>query len=302
MNRTKLLSLLLALILCVGIMPAHVFAADPAVEDVDGIRTAFVSTFGKLAFDGQSHVSFKSFEDARSALGKDGGRIIFNVKTSFSEFTDIDGRAPLSFVGAGKNAISSLLDFSALTEVNLSGDLVIENAAIRLAKNAFLYTNGNTFRTGEGFDTYLTEKFVSTSVTEKTYIDPPSVAVGSGENKGMIFIGSGAFTEVSAGAAKEKTVSGNTYLYVSGGTIKKLYAGSADGKVSGNTFTEISGGEITNVYFGADKNAEITGNAVLSIKPGFSGKVKSASGNVAGKKILIVYDGADVELPKNAAD
>ena len=43
-------------------------AAEAEPKEIDGVMTAFVSSFGKMSYGGASHVSYKTLEEGVAAL------------------------------------------------------------------------------------------------------------------------------------------------------------------------------------------------------------------------------------------
>jgi len=336
MKTKKLIALLLATVTVLCTIPFTAFAADPAVQTIDGERAVFVSSFGKTTYSGKSYVSFKKFEDALAALGTEGGTIILTGTAALGNFKDLDGRKPIKIRGLGTKASGNRIDFtgpegSPVSEVNLKGDIILDFVNLRMDKDAFLFTNGYALTTANEFDTYheLTHNS-KTGITTTSYPNPPSIAIGelSGGNAAAM-IETGTFNNIVAGSAAGKKVDGNTYikvdggnianvisgnlgngttngnptLVVSGATITKLVAGSAGGTVNGNIVTEINNGTISEMVIGAESGATVNGNIVVSINGGeISGTVKAGAGTVNGKKIVILSDTAKADIASGAAD
>ena len=333
MKKTRLLSLLLAVLLIVCAIPFTVSAAAEVIT-VNGERVALVNSFGKMNYEGKAHQTFKTFDEAFNALGKEGGKIVFTGKIALPNFKDIKGRAPITIQGIGTKATGNLLDFSGtadapVSEINLEGDLTLNFVTIRLAPGAYLYTNGFALETGEGFDTYSTEKYVAGSDNIVTYPDPPSIAVGEINGNAGIGLVAGTYETLAAGSVNGKTVNGNTSVALEGGTIgtvvganvgngtmngnaklvigegniTKLVAGSSGGTVNGNIFVEIGGGVISEAVIGAEAGATINGNVVVALNGGsFSGTINAGTGTVTGKKVVITGSDATANLADGAAN
>ncbi len=333
MKKTKLLALLLATLLVICSIPFAASAAEVII--IDGERVALVNSFGKMNYEGKAYQTFKTFDEALSALGKDGGKIVFTGKIALPNFNDIEGRAPLTIQGIGTKATGNLLDFSGtaeapVMEVNLRGDITLNFLTIKLAPGAFLYTNGFNVATGDGFDTYSVEKYVAGGSNIITYPDPPSVAVGElKEGNAAAGLKAGTYAALVGGSANGKTVNGNTYVSLEGGTVEtvvggnlgggtmngnatltigegnitKLVAGSADGTVNGNVTVEIGGGRIVDAVIGAESGATINGNVVVALNGGtFNNTITAGAGKVTGKKIVITGADAELNLANGAAD
>ncbi len=333
MKKTRLLSLVLAVLLVVCAVP---FTASAAAEVlvIDGECVALVNSFGKMNYEGSARQTFRTFDEAFNALGKEGGKIVFTGKIALPNFQDIEGRAPITIQGIGTKATGNLLDFSGtaeapVAEVNLKGDLTLNFVTIRLAPGAYLYTNGFALNTGDGFDTYSTEKYVAGGSNIITYPDPPSVAVGQIDGNAGIGLVAGTYDTLAAGSVNGKTVNGNTSVILDGGTIgtvvganvgngtmngnatlsighgniTKLVAGSLGGTVNGNVIVEIGGGEIAEAVIGAEAGATINGSVVVALNGGnFGGTINAGKGTVTGKKIVITNADATATLADGAAN
>ena len=330
MKKTRLISLALSIVLVLCMVPFTAFAADPAVTIIDGERTVFVSSFGRMNYDGKPQACFKSFSDAFDALGKEGGTIIFSGTATFTEFNDIEGRAPVRILGTGNKNTGNILDFSGMGDVELKGDIILNFLVIKMAPGAFLFTNGHSFRTENGFDTYNKEVYVRNGTNYLDYPDPPSVAPGSTvTGTAGVELNAGVYTTLAAGSANGKTVNSNTFVKLDGGKIENvvggnfgdgvmtgnaklvvgkgeitnLYAGSAGGTVNGNVTVEIGGGTIQNAIIGAAEGATINGSVIVALKGGdFASSITAGKGTVTGKKIIFVSDTATASIDKNAAD
>ena len=330
MKKTRLLSLVLSIILVLCMIPFTVSAADPAVEIIDGEKTVFVSSFGRMNYEGKTKACYRSFMDALNALGKDGGTIIFSGTAAFTEFNDIEGRGPVKVIGTGTKNTGNILDFSGMGDVELKGDIILNFLVIKMAPGAFLLTNGHNFRTENGFDTYNKEIFVRNGDNIIDYPDPPSVAPGTtASGTAGVKLNAGVYTTLAAGSANGKTVNSNTLVSLDGGKIENvvggnwgngtmtgnaklivgkgeianLIAGSAGGTVNGNVTVEIGGGSIQNTIIGASEGATVNGNVIVAIKGGdFASAIAAGKGTVTGKKIIFVSDTATAAIDKNAAD
>ncbi|MBR5527964.1 MAG: S-layer homology domain-containing protein [Clostridia bacterium] len=332
MKKTRILSVLLALTLVLCMIPFTVSAAAPTVIELDGQRTVFVSSFGKMTYNAKTYTSFKNFNDALSALGKDGGKIVFTGNIAITSFNDIKGREPITIEGIGTKISGNRLDFSYLEggNVELQGDLNLCFLTLRLAKDAYLFTNGHSVETLDDFDTYNQEHYGVSGADKYTYPDPPSVAPGTvTESGGAIFLNAGVYTTLAAGSVNGKAVNGNTLLTLEGGTVENvvganigdgtmngdaklvigkgkianLVAGSSGGTLNGNVTTVINGGDIASAVIGAQQGAVINGNVVVALNGGnFSGTINAGKGKVTGTKIVITGKDATANIANGAAD
>ena len=324
MKAKKLLAAVLsaATVLCAVPITAH--AAEATVQELDGTRTAFVSAFGRISYNGKTYTSYKTFDEALKALGTEGGTVVFNGTLQLGSFVDLAGRKGITFAGMGTKSQSNLLDFSGAAEVNLAGNMNLDFVNIRLDEGAYLLTNGFDVNTYNYFDTYHTEKYVANGTNIISYPAPPSIAVGSAENRsGVVTLTAGTYTTVAVGTVDGHTsngdaftvvngdkaetlvagsvggtLNGNTKLTVNGGEYAKLVIGSAGGTLNGNVKAVLNGGTFASAVFGAESGATVNGSVILELRGGtFSGDIALGGGTVTGKKIVI----ADAETPVNLA-
>lgn len=324
MTKRKLLAVFISAVIILSAIPLATVSAAAGVNDLDGERTVFLGTFGKVSYNGKSYESFKTFSDALNALGSEGGRIVLSGNISVGEFNDISGRKPITIVGIGANARGNLIDFSGQPEINLKGDLSLGNVNIKTDAGAYILTNGFKFDTFDNFDTYHTEQYVADGPHIIEYPNPPSVAPGSAENGGAFALTAGTYATITAGSVNGYEVNGNTValledgnadlcvsgnvgngvlngdskLTVNNGVISKFITGSDGGTVNGNVFSVINGGTISELIIGATDGSVINGNLIVSVNGGTIEKVESAGGSITGKRIIMVNpeSGLDSDL------
>ena len=335
MKKTRILSVILALLLVICAVPFTASAADPEVLVINEERIALVNSFGKMNYEGKAYSTFRSFEDAFSAIGKEGGTIVFTGNINLPNFKDIEGRKPITFKGMGTKVTGNLLNLSGtaeapLMEIVLEGDLILDFVMLRTAPGAYIYTNGFSFETINESDTYYVEHYGVPESERFEYRDSPSVAVGElSSGSAAIELNEGSFETLAAGSVNGKTINGNTFVSLSGGKvanviganastgtmtgnaqmtigegdITKLVAGSSAGTVNGNVIVKIGGGNISEAIIGAEAGATINGNVVVALNGGnFGGTIKAGAGTVTGKKIVITGADAVANLADGAAD
>lgn len=329
MTKSKVLAIILAVIMVISILPISVYAADPEIHEIDGERTVFLGSFGKVSYNGKSYVSFKNFNDAWHAIGKDGGRIVLSGNISAADFADIKGRGPVTIVGVGKNSAGNLISFPGLSTIVFEGDVSLGNVNIRTDAGAYIYTNGYSFNSLNDFDTYHKENWQGAGVDSIiTYIDSPSVSVGNVQTDASVNLTAGTYDVVAAGSVNglnvksntniildganavtavagnvgNGTLTGNTKLALNDGAVTKLIAGSDGGTVSGNVFCEINGGKIDEFVIGNTAGATVNGSLVVAVNGGEIGKISTSNGTITGKKIIIVSPDVSVDIPTEGAD
>ena len=328
MKTKRILAILLSLLLVICAVPFTAFAADPQVSEIDGERTAFLGTFGKVNYNGKSYASFKTFPDALAALGTEGGRIVLSGNITIGTFTDIPGRKPLTIVGIGANPAGNCVNFTGNAEINLCGDFSIGNANMRTDEGAIILTNGYKFSTFDNFDTYHVEQYVADGDNIITYPNKPSIAVGKSEITGSFSVTDGKYASIVAGAVNGRTVNGsslviidgsdvetavagnylsgttngNVELVISNGNVGKLIAGPESGVVNGNVVTNVNGGQIGEIVIGANEGATINGSLVLAINSASFDSVVEGKGEINGKKIIITSKGISVDKASALVD
>ena len=325
MKIKRILSFLLILSMLLCIIPTGVFAADPSVVMMDGERTVFVSSFGRVSYKGSAQQAFKTFADALNALGKEGGKIILSGVTNVSEFADIPGRGPVVVEGTGTSAYANRLEFGALENISFEGPIKLNDVTIKTQAGAQIFTNGHSYSTNANFDTYYQ---VAYKDTPKTYIDPPAIAFGEASNHASLGLASGKYAQVTAGSVNGYTTNGNFVASVDGasadyviagnygkgthngnvsvtvtnGEIDKFLAGTDSGTLNGNSITKINGGSINTLSVGAQNGGKINGNIVVQINGGTIGSIASVGGVVSGKKVAMLDSDYEIKLPSGVFD
>ncbi len=309
----KITAALLSTLLLAQAVPMSASAADAKVETIDGKSTVFVSSFGRMKYDGNNYNSFKSVDDALAALGKNGGQVIFSASLPLSAFADTTGRSKLSFVGMGTKLTSNTLDFSGLETVEFAGDTAFSFVNIKTDPGSVLLTGGYDFIAEDDFDTYSQETYVAGGDNIISYPAPLIVAPGNGNGNGkirlhagvydrviagahassaakgaVVQLNGGTYTEVYAGNDGSGKTSGNTEVTLYDGAVDTFYAGSAAGTVDGNVVAVIEGGSIDELIVGAASGATINGDLAVVVSGGDVASVKFVNdGKVTGNTILV---------------
>lgn len=336
MKANRLFAAALAFATTLGTIPLSASAAATAeVIEFDGVPTAFVSSFGKISYEGSSYKTYKTFDEAVKALGKDGGNIVFTGTLNLGEYKDTAGRGKITVIGIGTKSQGNLVDFSGteeapVKEVELGGDLYMDFVNLRLDAGAYLLTSGYEFNTYNEFDTYHTERYVKDAANIIEYPNPPSIALGTADGRsGSVVLDGGIYTTVAAGTidghtAKDTvatmtvdditadtlvagsvggTLTGDTKLTVNDGEFDTLVAGSVGGTINGNVYLTVNGGTFENTVFGAENGATINGSVVMALNGGtFSNAITLGNGKVSGKKIVITDTKTAVNMAQGAAD
>ncbi len=276
----KLLCLALA---CTAILSGSL-TATAQVEKIDGEDIAFVSSFGRVSYDGKARTAFKSLSDALGGLSG-GGKIIVQGNSSLETLTQ---KGDLEIIGTGTKASGNRLTFTS-GKIALSHDLSLSNLCIEMPEDGVIVTNGNNFVTSDGFDSYSKEIYSSTSANTIIYPAPVSVSAGSFSGDSEINLLSGKYKTISAG-----TGSGDLTLKLDGITADSLVIGADAGGISGNLVYDISAASIKAVLSGSGK---INGNLTVKLdnKTEFENSDFSKLPEVGGKAVLITDNTANIE-------
>lgn len=329
MRMKKFLAVMLSAIIVMCAIPFTAYADSAEILEIDGERIALVSSFGKMAYEGKTRVTFRNFADAFNALGIEGGTIAFTGNLKVGEFNDIDGRKDITIRGTGAKPINNILDFTGASEINLKGNLILDYLHLKTNAGAYVLTNGYKLETINEFDTYQKEIYIPGGTNIMEHQDSPSLSIGevSGEVNSL-YLTLGKFDTLTAGAVNEKTVSGDTVIKVAGagldnlvagsvsgthngnskvfindGEVGKLIAGSLGGTVNGNVIAQIDGGTVKNITVGAQEGAVINGNVVLYVNNDeVDSRISAGKGEVKGKTIIVANVSSAAQIASSAAD
>ena len=290
MNKAKKISaVVLSGMLLASAMPYSARAAGAEVEDLNGIPTVYLSSFGRLSYNGANHTAFRDLSDAVAALGEAGGQIVFTGTVDMAKFSDSVGRAPLTFIGSGSKATASMLVYDEnFTAVELNGDTHFQNCVIKTAENVPIHTNGYNVSLSEKANSASTETFVQGGDNIITYTAPFIFSNGKANGVGKLSYGSGVGKAVIGGAYGEEVLLGDTETEISGGTLDGVYVGNynATGQFKGSSQVTVSGGDIQYALLGSD-GGTTEGNLTLTVTGGFikrmrlgAAKDSTVNGNV----------------------
>lgn len=325
MKHSRIISIFLVVTMLLCTIPFNAFAADPAVVTVDGENTVFLGSFGKVMYQGKSYVSYKKFGDAVNAIAATGGNIVLSGIIAVSDFKDVPGRAPIKIIGAGSVASGNRLEFSGTAAISLTGPIAFENMVIKTEADTYIFTNGHSYTTANGFDTFYRAAYKD---TPKTYVNPPHIAFGNISSDSFLVLTDARYASVTLGASKDYstnantlvtfdgasadlvvagntgsgTHNGNVTLSVMDGEFSKILAGSQGGTFNGTSVTNISGGNIDVLAIGSENGAVVNGNILVNITGGNIANINGSSSSVAGKKVIIVPSNITSKIASDAAD
>ncbi len=322
MKTTKLVSVLLSVLLILSALPFTAAAADPAVVEIDGQNTVFVSNFGRIRYGSTNYTAFKNFGDAMAAISAAGGGVvIFTGTVSFEGYKDIPGRAPITIIGSDDNTNQNIVDFGTLEIFDLEGDLILRNLSIATTdttaapedpeaavtapgKPCVINANGHSFTTHPDVTrNYKTIRKDGGNLN--IYTPKSSLAASLGGAVGTLGIAGGEYENVVAGAYDSKDSNGTAKITVEGGaSIENLVAGSLGaGKLSGSSIVTVKesslAGEktatINNLYAGS-LGGTVDGNIDITISSGTIDNliVGTASGAKINGNVIITFEGGTV--------
>ena len=192
MKRTKkILCLLLA---CAAVF-SSTLTALAQIENIDGKDHAYVSSFGRLSYEGKPKTAFKNLNDALNGLSG-GGKVIVQGNYTIDSLLQ---KGDLEIVGTGTKATGNKLSFPS-GKIELTGALSLSNLCIDMPENGTVVTNGNDFKAFDGFDSWSVEKYAASSANTITYPAPISVTAGNFEKSSVIELLSGKYKTISAGS------------------------------------------------------------------------------------------------------
>lgn len=322
MKKHRISALLLALVMGIPVCGAAT-AAEIAPETIDGTATVFVSSFGRMSYEGAVHTSYRSLEDGIAALGTDGGKVIFSGDFTHSGDSFGSGGA-LFFEGVGSTVTASIIRFAA-PEISVQSDLQLQNLTINFPEaGKGLVMNGHNLVISDRFDT----SYVVSDHTTGAHRYAPLVSVASGDvsqtqgytfdiasgNLGAVLLASGnvaapanlsisggSFEKVVIGCA-DGSMNGDITATITGGSIKELIIGAENGSMNGNINVNLAGGTIENLRIGtAGADASFDGSAVISV--GGAAMISRIEHADAGKSTArLVYLTTDAGTAKVASD
>lgn len=257
---------------------ATIHAAEAAPKEIDGINTAFVSTFGKMSYGGASHVSYKTIDEGLAAL-ENGGKLVFTGTYNLAGDTLGAGEA-LAIEGTGVKATGNVIKSEAAM-INVKSDISFKNASVQFPEGSGFLMNGNDFKTEGEFDVFYTDVYAT---GERKFSPFISILSGDATEDYTYDIGSGHYSTVALASGN---VNANAQLNISGGTFEKVVVGSFEGKTEGEMTVNISGGNIGELVIGAvdgvmngNVSVSVTGGNIEKISTGAYGADSSFTGAV----------------------
>ena len=125
MKNKKILAILLCITMLLGTLSAPVFSAEPETVEIDGVTHSFVSSFGKLIYDGSARTTFKTLKEGIAPIITSGGKLIVSGSHSFST-NKIGAGEALSVEGIGSSETGNCFSFSEAA-LSAASDLELAN-------------------------------------------------------------------------------------------------------------------------------------------------------------------------------
>ncbi|MBR5528179.1 MAG: S-layer homology domain-containing protein [Clostridia bacterium] len=260
--------------------------AATEVTELDGVRTAFVSSFGKLAYNGKSHTAFKTFYEGFESLGKDGGKLVVQGSSTLDAFNDVQDRAPVEITGMGSVATGNNIKISA-EMLSLGGDLTASNITLEMPKSGCIVTNGNNLKLWDRFDSFSKTTYVAGADDIVTHPAPISVTTGTFNDNNSVILQSGHYKDIILCGTGEKN-SGNIDFCADGIFADSIVIGSdsASFSMDGNIIANIGSSDIGSFSL---NSGTINGDVIITLGEANSiGKFSvSDSFKADGKTVII---------------
>ncbi len=302
----RIISVIAAVSLILSMLCIVPQASEPQVTEIDGVRTVFVSAFGRLAYDGQTRTCFKTLAEGIEALGN-GGKIIFSGQHTIGDETFGSGEK-LILEGIGTKATGNVINFTQPT-VTFTSDIEISMAAFKTPEKNCFVLDGHDFVTSGEFDAYYTITDHTTGA--RKYHHPLNIVGGTGK---LVLTG-GTYATVSSsniealGGTFEKLVIGSDIFDLSQDAtaklgeaeIKELVLGANESKMSGNITLSSKGTKIETLSSGAfGSSSEFSGNVVATVEGKVASIGDSGDGKTTGKIIYVCTNADEITVSQDA--
>ena len=326
--KKTIMGFLLAMVLCLALLPAQVFAADVVTvyldpvsgsDEADGLtEAAAVLTVAK---------AYEKFTGATS------GKLVFLDTLTLEKETSFP-KTTVPVVITSKDGSQGIASNNA---VRFFGPTTLENMTITLTKAAgtasqSLYGEGKKFVIGENVTSVGTDGYyysvsggsrwstvTSTDLTvmSGTWRNGYAAAYGytsSSVNANVtkdakITVTGGHFTGFLSPMYSKNTIGGNVEISVSNAVVSAgIYASPASsGTVSGNVTVTIGAGvaDVSPLYAGSTGSGSVTGTVTIVLDgadheiPTLSGKGLSSATGTVGASRLLLKSGTLFAAPKN---
>ncbi len=267
MNKKQFLSLVSAMAIGLSLTGLPAIAADAKPVEIDGVMTSFVSSFGKISYQG-SRAAYKTMDEGLASLASTGGKIVFAGNTTFSGDTLGSGKS-LAFQGTGTKVTGNVLK-TEQTALTAASDLSFDNLSYQVPEGAVLTMNGHSYTASDAVSAFYTSNY---STGKDTYSPSLSIYSGNAAQPYAFNIGSGNYATVALASGN---VSADAVHTVSGGSFDKLIVGSTDGICDADVVLNITDGTIGELVIGA-QNGKMNGKITVNISGGSVAKISTGA-------------------------
>ena len=250
----RFLSLLIAVVMVLSMVPAVSFAAEVRTiywDPVTGLDTNSGLT---------EAAPVKSVEAAYAALSgaEEGVLVLQDTLTLTAQTTFPSCSIPVTITGGGITTGSHIF---------FAGDTTLENMTLTLTA-----ANNTTYLSSEGHNLTIGEGI--TCKNSSTYRFCLTTRYGDGSVDGAVLtVKSGNWRNVFVAGYKGSTT-GDATLIMTGGNVNNMIAPTYSGDLSGNTTMHISGVTGGSICCTPNQTGTITGNVDITLGDGVSGKLR----------------------------
>lgn len=282
MKKSRIVSFILAAVVLLCQLSFGVFSA-PVIYDVDGLKAAFVSSFGKLVYDG-AREAFKTFEEARASLTDGSGMIVFTGKHTF-EGENIGGGEKFVLMSNTEKTSGNIIVFSS-KNLSAQSDIKLSNMFYQVKKGATLVMNGHDLELTDEIDAFYTAEM---GTNKRIYSDLLSISSGDASEEYGFIIEKGHYDTVSLASGN---VSADSTHELSG-DYQKVIVGSASGKTDADIVVRIKNADIKELVIGAE-NGKMNGKILVDIENSTIGKISAGAYGASSS-----FDGNAAIVTKN---
>lgn len=284
MKNTKLVSFVLACVLLICQFSFGVFSA-PSVYDINGEKTVFVSSFGRVAYD-VAREAFKNFDEGIAAI-PDGGTLVFAGKYTYNGENIGAGEKFTLTSNTGKST-GNVITFSS-PKLFAQSDIKLDAISYQVKKDTVLVMNGNNLELTGDIDAFYTAEY---QTNEKKYSPFLNISSGDADAPYSFNIENGNYGTIKLASGKVSADSSHNLS----GNFEKLVVGASDGDVNADIVVNITNANIKELVIGAE-NGKMNGNITVNVTdsvitklcPGAYGVGSAFSGNA-----VLTTDNTDI--------
>ena len=275
----RFLSMLLATILVLTMIPAVSFAAEDAVIYWDPVSGADTNS-GK-----SEDAPVKSLEAAYAALsGADVGNIIMLSTATYTDTTNFPA-CDIPVTITGKTGAEG---FSTSSHLYFGGDTTLDNLTLTLTK-----TSNAIYLSGEGHDLTIGAGIKTVSTDGKSRFCLSTHKTAGDNGSATLTVKAGNWRNIFVGGHTSENT-GDATLIMTGGNVNNLVGPTFSGNLTGNTTMHILGGTINVLMAGANESGWIKGNVDITVSGGTISKLRMR--RVINSKIIPIYGTVTVNI------